>query len=59
MTEPKETDKEEKKPESPKREGVFLETQQAQQVVNYLQEQPYSQVAVLIQHLLRAPKVTV
>ena len=46
------------KPQTPKRKGVFLEVPQAQQIVNYLQSQPYSEVAGLINHLLRAPEVT-
>jgi len=58
MTEKTEDKAEDKKPEAPKRKGVFLEVQQAQQLVDYLQTKPFSEVAGLINQLLRAPEVT-
>jgi hypothetical protein len=43
---------------APKRKGIFIETQKAQQVVDYLKRQHYDEVALLIANLIRAPEVT-
>lgn len=47
-----------KQPQRMPRKGVFLDVQQAQQLVDYLKRHPYDQVAVLIASLLKAPEVS-